>query len=484
MGKKINAIGAGALVAGLLAVAPATLAQNGIRFEDYRGQSGVPANPPTPNFDNLSRQLNGVGNIPRLMALQGVPGAVADSGTRNTIEWLGANPEFCDDNNIGAGSASSNAACAKWKMGRIAYTVIRFPVQGNVQLRVAHDDDLKVDFSNQITIGANYRNANWTYEVGQLSNYVAEDRWVALGTYNSPAVGSCALVRLAWVNNGGLNHLRLRYRTSNFDGSSQSSWGNTEFNASDFIDPLDVATIQRRCTGAVIAPEVSLSKEIVGGRINDADQFTLRVRRGDNVVVSGDTEGTQLRHVLPAANLSTGSERIIIEELPLGGAVLANYAPTASCSKTTTTNPTPASVPLTTVSSGNAGYSWSMDAPVSGDKVSCTITNTQPSANLTLSKTSSIPAATTLRQGDTVVYTLRADNTGPHHAHGAVISDPVIAGVSCASVTCQGSNGAVCPSAQNVTVAALQGSGIVIPTFPLNGRITLTQVCTVTATGY
>ena len=483
-GKKINTLVPVLLSAALLAAGSSASAQNGIRFEDYRGNAGVPANPPQPHFDNLSRTVNGVGNIPRLMALQGVAGAVVDSGTRSNINWMGRTPELCDTSDIGRNSSSARDACGKWKMGRIAYTVVRFPVAGSIQLRVAHDDDLKVDFSNQITIGSNYRNANWTYEVGQLSNYVAEDRWVALGTYNSPSVGSCALVRMAWVNNGGLNHLRLRYRTTNFNGPSSNADGNIAFADSDFIDPLDVATIQRRCTGAVSAPEVTLAKEIVGGRIHPGDQFTLNVRRGSNVVVSGATSGSQLRYVLPTANLSTGSERIIIEELPSGGAVLANYAPMATCSKTTSGSTAPVSVPLTVASASAAGYSWSMDAPVSGDKVSCTITNTQPSANLTLSKTSSVPTATTLRQGDAVVYTLRADNTGPHHAHGAVISDPVVAGVSCAAVTCQGSNGAVCPSAQNVTVAALQGSGIVIPTFPLNGRITLTQVCTVTATGY
>lgn len=484
MRKEINAIGAGALIAGLLAVAPAALAQNGIRFEDYRGKADVPANSPTPNFDNLSRQVNGVGNIPRLMALQGVPGAVVDSGTRDAIEWLGKNPELCDMGDIGKDSASSRAACAKWKMGRIAYTVVRFPVAGNVQLRVAHDDDLKVDFSSQITIGANYRNANWTYEVGQLSTYVAADRWVALGTYNSPAVGSCALVRLAWVNNGGLNHLRLRYRTGNFGGGPDSTEWNREFSASDFIDPLDVASIQRRCTGAVVAPEVSLTKEIVGGRINDADQFTLNVRRGSNVVVTQTTTGSQLRYPLPTANLSTGSERITIEEIPAGGALLLNYSPMASCRKTTLTNQSPVNVPLTAGNNGANGFSWSMDAPVSGDKVSCTITNTPPSANLSLSKTSSVAAATRLRTGEPVVYTLEASNPGPNPANGAVLRDPAVPGVTCSALSCISNGGAACPQASAVSVAALQGSGLTIPTFPVNGSIRLTLTCAVSASGY
>ena len=478
MGKKFNAAGSVALVAALLAVAPAALAQNGIRFEDYRGNSSVPANSPTPNFDNLSRQVNGVGNIPRLMALQGVAGAVAESGTRDTIEWLGANPELCDLGDIGKDSASSRAACAKWKMGRIAYTVLRFPVAGNVQLRVAHDDDLKVDVSNQIDIGANYRNANWNYEVGRLSNYVGANSWVALGTYNSPAVGSCALVRLAWVNNGGLNHLRLRYRTSNLNGGQSSSNGNREFVAADFIDPLDVAAISRRCTGAVVAPEVTLTKQIIDGRINADDQFTLNVRRGTNLVM------TQLTHVLPTANLSTGTDRIIIEEVPLGGAVLADYSPAASCSKTTASSQTPVNVPLTAGNNGVSGYSWSMAAPASGDKIACTITNTPARANLTLSKTSSVPQTITLRTGEPVVYTLEARNPGPNHANGALLRDPAVAGVSCSSVTCTSSGGASCPPGAALNVTALQGNGIAIPTFPVNGTIRMTLTCAVSASGY
>lgn len=484
MGKKINVIGAGAMIAGLLAVAPAALAQNGIRFEDYRGQADVPANSPTPNFDNLSRRVNGVGNIPRLMALQGVPGAVVDSGTRDTIEWLGANPELCDMGDIGKNSASSRAACAKWKMGRIAYTVVRFPVAGNVQLRVAHDDDLKVDFSNDIFLGANYRNANWSFEVGQLSTYVGENNWVALGTYNSPAVGSCALMRLAWVNNGGLNHLRLRYRTTDFNGNTRPSNANKSFAAADFIDPLDVETIQRRCTGAVTAPEVTLSKQIVAGRINATDQFTLNVRRGSNVVVTGATSGTQLTHVLPTANLSTGTGRIIIEELPLGGAVLADYSPIASCSKTTASNQTAVNVALTAESSGASGFSWSMAPPDSGDKINCTITNNRPTANLSLVKTSSPATTQTLRTGEQIVYTLQANNPGPSHANGSVLRDPAVAGVQCSTVSCSASGGAACPASNQVTVPALQGTGITIPTFPANGQVRLTLTCAVTASGY
>ena len=168
----------------------------------------------------------------------------------------------------------------------------------------------------------------------------------------------------------------------------------------------------------------------------------------------------------------------------MGGAVLANYSPTASCSKTTATNPTPAAVPLTTVSSSKTSYSWSMAAPSSGDKLSCTITNTPPTANLSLSKTSSAAQGATLRTGAPVVYTLEARNPGPNHANGAVLRDPAVAGVSCSSVTCAASAGAACPQTSQVNVAALQGNGITIATFPRNGVIRLTLTCAVTATGY
>lgn len=476
--------------AGLLALPLSASAQSGtggILFEDYRGTADVPTGSPTPNFNNRTRTINGTTNIQRLLALQGLPDAVAESGKRSQIDWLGANPELCDTQNIGRNSESSRAACAKWKMGRIAYTVIRFPVEGAVQFRVAHDDDLKVDFSDQITIGAGYRNATWNFQVGTLASYYAENQWMNLGQYTSPQVGSCVLARFVWVNNGGLNHLRLRYRTTNFNSGINDATGNRTFSPSDFIDPTDTDTIRSSCTGVIAAPELQLRKEIEGGRIKADDQFRLNVRTASSVILTSDTSGTGTTHVLPVANLTASSDKVFIEELPLGGAVLTDYSPTARCTKTTTNNPTPVNVPLTATSGSADGYSWQMNPPAAGEKVSCTITNTRPKANLALTKTSSVPADTVMRTGDAVTYTLTARNTGPAAAHGSVIRDPAVPGISCSAnstVSCQASGNAVCPAQGSRTVGNLQGAGLTIPTFPSGGTITLGFTCNVTASGY
>ena len=65
-----------------------------------------------------------------------------------------------------------------------------------------------------------------------------------------------------------------------------------------------------------------------------------------------------------------------------------------------------------------------------------------------------------------------------------MLRDPAVAGVSCSTLTCAAAGGALCPQTSAVTVAALQGNGITIPTFPVNGSIRLTLTCAVSASGY
>jgi hypothetical protein len=57
--------------------------------------------------------------------------------------------------------------------------------------------------------------------------------------------------------------------------------------------------------------------------------------------------------------------------------------------------------------------------------------------------------------------------------------DPAVAGIDCASatLTCDAAGGAVCPASP--TVAQLQAAtGLVIPTLPVDGTVTLRMTCT------
>ncbi len=86
----------------------------------------------------------------------------------------------------------------------------------------------------------------------------------------------------------------------------------------------------------------------------------------------------------------------------------------------------------------------------------------------------------TVTSGLTTTYTLLVENGTPA-VSGAVIKDTVGSGLNCpstATVTCNGSNASICPSA-TYTVANLTGAGITLGNMPANSTATLTFSCTV-----
>jgi uncharacterized repeat protein (TIGR01451 family) len=105
-------------------------------------------------------------------------------------------------------------------------------------------------------------------------------------------------------------------------------------------------------------------------------------------------------------------------------------------------------------------------------------------ADLAITKSNGVVAPATLISGATTTYTLVVSNNGLGAANGSLVTDPVVAGLTATAVTCTGATGsATCPPPANVTLALLQGSGIVIPTLPTGGTVTFTVTATVTATG-
>lgn len=111
-----------------------------------------------------------------------------------------------------------------------------------------------------------------------------------------------------------------------------------------------------------------------------------------------------------------------------------------------------------------------------------TVTSTvSPAATLTIAKTNAVGTVTT---GQTTTYSITVTNSGPGNATNSVVTDPAVAGLTCTSVTCSvGSGAAVCPVAPALSIANLQGSGVVIPNFPANSSLVFQVGCTVTATG-
>lgn len=103
------------------------------------------------------------------------------------------------------------------------------------------------------------------------------------------------------------------------------------------------------------------------------------------------------------------------------------------------------------------------------------------SANMQITKSN---GGTALVAGSTTGYTITVSNLGPSTVVGAVMKDAAVPGLLCTSVTCSGTVGAAsCPLAASVTIAALQGTGITLPSMVPPSSISFFLTCGVTATG-
>ncbi|MGH8086127.1 MAG: hypothetical protein ACREPV_12795 [Lysobacter sp.] len=97
-------------------------------------------------------------------------------------------------------------------------------------------------------------------------------------------------------------------------------------------------------------------------------------------------------------------------------------------------------------------------------------------ADLAITKTAS---TSSMGNGGTVEYTIVVSNNGPEAGDNAVVHDPAVTGIDCATATlsCAAADGAACPA--DPTVAQLQAApGLVIPTLPDGGQVTLRMTCT------
>jgi len=104
---------------------------------------------------------------------------------------------------------------------------------------------------------------------------------------------------------------------------------------------------------------------------------------------------------------------------------------------------------------------------VNGIQPSCVVVNT---FSFTITKT---PSTNVLVPGAPLSFTIVVTNNGPAPADGSVITDPAIPFYTVSDpVVCVGTTGgASCPTP--LTVAALQGSGMTVATFPAGASITL-----------
>lgn len=239
-----------------------------------------------------------------------------------------------------------------------------------------------------------------------------------------------------------------------------------------------------------LLPRVRLTKLL--SPTTDTGAFNLSVSPNVAAAVGpGTSSVTNVGH-----NGTTGfvpvplNTAITVQETAGTGTALANYASVLSC-----LNRAGASVASGTTS---AGFTSMTSAPTAAptvpattansdaSEISCTVTNTRRTADVTITKTST---SNPVVSGGLVTYSIVVTNNGPATAPGAIVTDDwtVAPGLDCStaaggSATCAatGTAGTQCPAA--LTPAALQ-AGIAIPGFPNGGTVTFTLQCRVTATG-
>ena len=175
-----------ALAAILLGAAAPASAQ--VLWEDYRGIDRVPANPLTPNYNN-GFDAGSTARLASLMALAANPGAnAARTGSSAQLDWANGSSaapgQLCN-----LDTQQTSPACRAWIMGRAMYTLVVFPQAGNYKFSVAHDDDVKVDFSTQYS--TNYRGAVYNVAVGSVAEYSNNetDFQNLAGNFNSATPG-------------------------------------------------------------------------------------------------------------------------------------------------------------------------------------------------------------------------------------------------------------------------------------------------------
>ncbi|ANB16197.1 PKD domain protein [Dokdonella koreensis DS-123] len=354
-----------ALLAGAFVVLAAPAGATTV-WEDYQGRASVPgspgtSDPPLPaaanNYLNLS-----AGAVNNLRAVSADPANATRTGSSPAID-NGLNVTLCNlvDN-------PSSTACDLLLQGRVTYALIRFPTAGTWALSVAHDDEVEVQLSTDYT-NTNYRNASYDIPVGAIGSWTTSPAvFESLGNFTVGQPDSCALLRMYWNNQGGINFARLAWRTP---ASAPVSAG-VLIPAAQLFDPGDPAS-SAGCAGSITGTGTSITlNKIVDSRVDVADQFRVRVANGGNAgdfreaITVGSGIGQQASTGAMPATAGVGYR--LVDAMASGSAsTLDAYQASIECTR----NGTPF-VP-TPVSTGTE-IVWEV-TPAANEQITCNITN-------------------------------------------------------------------------------------------------------------
>jgi uncharacterized repeat protein (TIGR01451 family) len=342
-------------------------------WEDYQGNSGMLGSSgqdlPGPNFAN-----NTGTDAQRIAALKTISANAANAsrtGTATAMDFTAANSALCS---LVADPAGTGAACQADAQGRVLWTVLKFPAAGTYTFSIAHDDQVDVDMSSAFS-ATDYKNAAYEIPVGSLNSYTANDTTYenVPASFAASAINSCVLVRIYWVNAGGINHLRLRWTKPG---------GTTEIiPAAQFNTPGQSAAALGCVAGTVTTAQTSImANKIIAatGRADAADQFSLNLMNGATLVTAATTSGsgTGQQASTGAQTVTVGTSYTITDAMAAGsGATIVAYTPTIACTRNGAA-----------FTPGGSAPSWTVSATAANQAVVCNITNTRRTATLQLRK--------------------------------------------------------------------------------------------------
>jgi uncharacterized repeat protein (TIGR01451 family) len=229
--------------------------------------------------------------------------------------------------------------------------------------------------------------------------------------------------------------------------------------------------------------DLSISKSATPSVIFDAQTTTftlIALNLGPNAVTNAT-----LRDALPSGLFGM----VFVSATAASGGTLTALTTSSSQFNGTLTLPAASSVTIVLrASAGGVGTQVNqatLTAPVgtidptpSNNVAQATVT-IPISTNLSVTKSNGVG---TLTAGQTTSYAITVSNNGPAAADGTTVKDPLSAGLSCTSVTCSSSGGAICPG-PTVVLSTFQSAGVSLDTFPASSNVVFTMVCGVTATG-
>lgn len=242
-------------------------------------------------------------------------------------------------------------------------------------------------------------------------------------------------------------------------------------------------TYQNNTATTTLAPTTSHD---VTAAINDAvpagltfTSWTCQASNGASCpggAVNGSTSGSGPitgNAVLPAGTAAAGGL--------LRYTITASLA-TSACTSITNTSTIATPSGFQEGTSVQAGFTSPVSGGTTNNTASVAVT---PVCTVDLVVTKSASPAS-LVTGDVVTYTIVASNNGPSTASNVVLSDAPSTGQTCttpsSTATCTATGGASCPG-PTVPVTGLLGAGIIIPTLPVGGQVTVTMQCTINASG-